>query len=1204
MAENRNARLITKRTSVPGKIPSGTTGNETNLIQSGELASNLADKKLWGYNGTNIFEYGSNSFLGLTGGTITGNTSFIGNLSASTLFSGSTDVETIIRDLIASDLHTFVQPGSNITTGGTFGFPVISVVDSPSFNELTLSGDGYFLSTISGMTGADFNLSSTDIIFIDGSTNLRGITVGAIRQTHIPSLAGTRAYDFQIDTNGFGDTKAIEVNYTLTAFSTDLFATALNFNVDPANSTGGHLDVVRVNSINDENLIVDGLHVGANINPIRQDSGGFIGVTTAYTTNSIFTVFTDVTNDFNSTLSDTSMFDNDDDYVVIGGAKQFPEISFVFDTVASGAGVKPIFEYSTGGIGWAAFSPIDSTNGFRQNGNISWGDEISGWSTDTVNGVSGLFWIRIRRTQNTLTTSPIEDLVQVSTSTQYLWDKYGNLKVNNVFADTFSGNTTDAVYYGIGSGITGMAHSGLTEIGNRTHPELDGFWKFSIGSIIETTEVNITSSGGTVSLSLEKFGGGDLTLNFSGGSFNYNSTPAASITLTTGSDISPQINYIYIDGVTKLLTASTVSFPSIQHAPIATAIIQSASGVDSNGLYKLHVWTDHLSLEGDNGHLSHVNSWIRAQHATWISGVSLTPTITTNGGSLDNFNIATTFGFVRQLHPHSFPIRDTSITGSTGHVLVINDPTIPYVKYDDLNLIIQDSDGTTLRNNDDRYNLVVWGIVNETDSSSHIIINLPNGKYSGGGGKKDDAAIFDDEKTANYLIPNDYIGVGFLIARLTVKYKTSGGGTLEILQTEDIRGQLPTIVAGGTTHQITDFADNVFKIFDQNDSTKQIAFEVSGITTSTVRTYTAPDVNGTLITTGNLNDIVFSGISSTAHTHTISEVQNLQNNLNTKADISGATFNSISATTISGGTIYGDGSNLTGLPDPTLYWTAGTGTNSVKTKNSGNIASGYNSLAGGLSSTASGNYSSLSFGYHNTASGANSASIGGGYNVTSNYHTFIGGGYQNTASGYYSAIIGGQDNIASNYRSTILGGIDNLASGPKSSIIGGSSNSATTTSSVVIGGEINLVSGIHSSIIAGFSNLSYGVRSVIIGGQNITGSTDDTVYVPNFNINSTPSETTSATTYDDIVRDSNGDILINNLFFIGVNFETTGTTWNYVAPEVFQVDSIDESATGMTYSLLHNGTGYTFGNSIALYDDLSITGVTAVGLLKLNSKLI
>jgi hypothetical protein len=165
MAQNRSARLITKRTSVPGKIPTGTTGNEGNLIQSGELASNLADHSLWGYDGTDVFEYGSNSFLGLTGGTVSGDVFVNGSLSANTLFSGSTDIEAVIRNLINLDTHTFVQPGSNIITGGTPNQPIINVVDSPSLNNITVSGNSYFqgttAKTVSVEEYIDFSATTT-----------------------------------------------------------------------------------------------------------------------------------------------------------------------------------------------------------------------------------------------------------------------------------------------------------------------------------------------------------------------------------------------------------------------------------------------------------------------------------------------------------------------------------------------------------------------------------------------------------------------------------------------------------------------------------------------------------------------------------------------------------------------------------------------------------------------------------------------------------------------------------------------------------------------------------------------------------------------------------------------------------------------------------------------------------------------------------
>ncbi len=62
--------------------------------------------------------------------------------------------------------------------------------------------------------------------------------------------------------------------------------------------------------------------------------------------------------------------------------------------------------------------------------------------------------------------------------------------------------------------------------------------------------------------------------------------------------------------------------------------------------------------------------------------------------------------------------------------------------------------------------------------------------------------------------------------------------------------QLTNLPPGGGTS----FADNVFRIQDNTDNTKQIAFEASGITTGTTRTLTVPDVSGTLISTDALTD--------------------------------------------------------------------------------------------------------------------------------------------------------------------------------------------------------------------------------------------------------------------------------------------------------------------------------------------------------------
>ncbi|MCH8116379.1 MAG: hypothetical protein IIB25_12985 [Chloroflexi bacterium] len=78
--------------------------------------------------------------------------------------------------------------------------------------------------------------------------------------------------------------------------------------------------------------------------------------------------------------------------------------------------------------------PTDGTAGFRENGLITWNinDLVSPtWAVATVNGQSA-FYIQITRTQASLSTDAIEDLFEISTPTNYHWDKDGVLFVESL----------------------------------------------------------------------------------------------------------------------------------------------------------------------------------------------------------------------------------------------------------------------------------------------------------------------------------------------------------------------------------------------------------------------------------------------------------------------------------------------------------------------------------------------------------------------------------------------------------------------------------------------------------------------------------------------------------------------------------------------------------------------------------------------------
>jgi hypothetical protein len=49
------------------------------------------------------------------------------------------------------------------------------------------------------------------------------------------------------------------------------------------------------------------------------------------------------------------------------------------------------------------------------------------------------------------------------------------------------------------------------------------------------------------------------------------------------------------------------------------------------------------------------------------------------------------------------------------------------------------------------------------------------------------------------------------------------------------------------TVSVTEFADNAFRVQDNGDATKELAFELSGLTTGNTRTLTVPDADGTIL---------------------------------------------------------------------------------------------------------------------------------------------------------------------------------------------------------------------------------------------------------------------------------------------------------------------------------------------------------------------
>lgn len=310
----------------------------------------------------------------------------------------------------------------------------------------------------------------------------------------------------------------------------------------------------------------------------------------------------------------------------------------------------------------------------------------------------------------------------------------------------------------------------------------------------------------------------------------WDTSPADTVSLTPGTDTVPVLNYVYFLQSTKALTASTSGWPATEHAPIGIVLCQSAASLQTQGAYKVHAWTDHVTKTNQQGHIADINFWIRQQNATWKSGVAQTYSI--SGASPNEVLLTTTAGVVLQLHEQDFP----AFSGTPTYY-VVNDSTTPYTAVTDLNALTTDSTGASLTGK--YYSLVIWGCVSEDTGNCKLFVNLPSGSYNNSTSAQEDASKF-----TNFTIPTAFKGTGFLISRWTLRNQADT--TFTSIDEVDLRGFEPSITPGGTTAVPTEFDDSAFRVFDNGNNTKKLAFECSGITTGTTRTLTVPNANGTI----------------------------------------------------------------------------------------------------------------------------------------------------------------------------------------------------------------------------------------------------------------------------------------------------------------------------------------------------------------------
>ena len=153
----------------------------------------------------------------------------------------------------------------------------------------------------------------------------------------------------------------------------------------------------------------------------------------------IASTFRDVEVALNAAGTDVTLFDADNDVLLIASTKKWDEINVILDTEASHT-IIPTFHFIEDDGDWILFAPADDTDGFSSSATIRGNsDNLATWGRRSVNEVVGAvgatdyYWQKITRTRNNLVTSPIEDTIQVTTlGTKFMWNKDGNVNINTI----------------------------------------------------------------------------------------------------------------------------------------------------------------------------------------------------------------------------------------------------------------------------------------------------------------------------------------------------------------------------------------------------------------------------------------------------------------------------------------------------------------------------------------------------------------------------------------------------------------------------------------------------------------------------------------------------------------------------------------------------------------------------------------------------
>ncbi len=351
---------------------------------------------------------------------------------------------------------------------------------------------------------------------------------------------------------------------------------------------------------------------------------------------------------------------------------------------------------------------------------------------------------------------------------------------------------------------------------------------------IERQEIEVTSDGATITATITDVGdGSQLRYYFDGVPVSF--PVPTNLTLTAGTSAIPQDNWIY---VTPSGFAVTTSRPSGERAVAARASVRSAALVQTEGPLTLQRYTEVYDSPDDRSRISHIGERVRVEGAKWESGMLAGVTVVTQGAANDDVYVTISSGQAWQMHLQAFG----AVTTNENEYYVMNDPA-GVVLITNLNQISHDANSNAVLNTNNRWfnvEVVGWAASGSTNNRDRVMLLLSTGQYS-----TESEAIADSSGYSITSISPQYLGGAVRLATIRLRRQSAGSGTWTATVI-DRRGLLlnSDTSGAGASAMSTIFADTLFRVYDDSDPTKLIAFQASGITANNTRTLTVQDTDG------------------------------------------------------------------------------------------------------------------------------------------------------------------------------------------------------------------------------------------------------------------------------------------------------------------------------------------------------------------------